>query len=248
MEVFKDDSLRRFEDEMVAHAKEFTPRLCKTIGDEQLRIAIRQAMKRADGYGFTNRGPIRLYIETMFFYGSDFDADPQYPALRKILDDPSDQMLRAENIYDIILDYKNTVSGPNAENLRRALKSVSAFAKNPLETSSSDPVAHMRGQLVRLYPQKAVYIGEEALSAVVEKAKATAESYEFTTIRGELLLAILMFAFGCGCTADPLYPWISRTLQDDRIVSPKARAERLERKAVTWLDHVLSGPWKGENA
>jgi len=47
-----------------------------------------------------------------------------------------------------------------------------------------------------------------------------------------------MFSFGHGCTDDPLYPWISRTLHDERIVNSEARAARLEKKAVTWLEHV----------
>ncbi len=50
MKAFENDALRRFEDEMVVHSKEFTPRLCKVIGDEQLRVALRQAMERADTY------------------------------------------------------------------------------------------------------------------------------------------------------------------------------------------------------
>ena len=52
-------------------------------------------------------------------------------------------------------------------------------------------------------------------------------------------MVALMIAFGHGCTEDPLYPWIARTLKDERITDATERAERLERKAVTWLKHVL---------
>ena len=62
------------------------------------------------------------------------------------------------------------------------------------------------------------------------------------------MVVVLMFAFGHGCTDDPLYPWISRTLKNERIVDPAARAGRLEKKAVTWLEHVLARPQKGEQA
>ena len=48
-----------------------------------------------------------------------------------------------------------------------------------------------------------------------------------------------MFAFGHGCCEDPLYPWIARTLTDEKITDAEARAKRLEKKAITWLDHVL---------
>jgi hypothetical protein len=49
-------------------------------------------------------------------------------------------------------------------------------------------------------------------------------------------MVVLMFAFGHGCSNDLLYPWISRTLTDERIIEPAAREERLEKKATTWLE------------
>jgi len=38
MKAFEADALRKFEDEMVEHSKEFTPQLCKVLGDAQLRV------------------------------------------------------------------------------------------------------------------------------------------------------------------------------------------------------------------
>jgi hypothetical protein len=54
------------------------------------------------------------------------------------------------------------------------------------------------------------------------------------------LVVILMLAFGHGCGTDPFYPWIARTLRDERLTDPVARAERLEKRALTWLDRVLA--------
>src|SRR5690348_3667675 len=112
MKVFEQDSLRRFEDEMVVHSRGFAPELCKVLGEEQLRVALRQAMARATTYGFTNRGPMRLYIELMFLCGSDFDTDPQYPLIGEILRAPGPQMQRAQQIHEGYLDYLENVSGP----------------------------------------------------------------------------------------------------------------------------------------
>jgi hypothetical protein len=55
-----------------------------------------------------------------------------------------------------------------------------------------------------------------------------------------------MYAFGHNCVNDPLYPWIYNTLNDKKIITPQARAERLEKKAVTWFNHVLARITKGE--
>src|SRR6266581_2811571 len=132
MEAFEQAALRRFEEEMVEHSKNFAPPICEVIGDEQLRVALRSAMARAGSYGFTYRGPIRLFIEMMFLCGSGFDTDPQYPAIAEVLSSPADQMQRAEQIHQGYLDYFERVSGPGAENVHKALKDLLAFARTPV--------------------------------------------------------------------------------------------------------------------
>jgi hypothetical protein len=245
MAVFEQAGLRRFEDEMVIHSKNFSPRLCEVIGEEQLRVALRQAMAGAGGCAFSYRGPLRLFIELMFLFGSAFETDPQYPWAGKILHASDDQMERAEQLRDKTLDYQEKVSGPNAANTRQALERLSILVRRPAAVSSKDFVSGVLEEMFRIFPQKATYIGEEGLKTLIQEASAEARKYHLPAVRGDTLIVVLMFAFGHGCTADPLYPWIARTLKDERIIEPSARAERLQRKAVTWLDHVLARPREG---
>lgn len=248
IEVLERGTRQRFEDEMVLHGKAFSPRLSQVIGDDQLRVAVRQAIERARGFGFTNRGPIRLYIELIFLRGSDFDTDPQYPELGRILREEEDQMWRAERMFDAVNDYIAKVSGPNGVNVRAALEAVAAFARAPAAFSTAGFVPEMLREMGRAFPQKATYVGEEALAALVEEGRAAARRYGFAATRAEALIVVLMFAFGHGCIADPLYPWISQTLADEQIVDATARAARLEKKALTWLDHVLARPAGADRA
>ena len=229
---------------MVVHSKAFSPKLCQVLGEEQLRLALRRAMGRAGGYGFTYRGAMRLFIELMFLFGSAFDTDPQYPWAAKILKTPHDQMLRAEQLCEKTIDYQEKVSGPDGTNTRRALRDLLVVAQRPVTFSSDDFVAGMRQEMSRIFPQKAAYIGGEGLTALIQQGRTEARRQRFPA-RGETLVAVLMFAFGHGCTDEPLYPWIASTLNDERIVDPNARAERLEKKAVTWLEHVLAAPSDG---
>ena len=157
-----------------------------------------------------------------------------------------DQMARADQIYDSLVDYNRKVSGENDINFRKSLTVLSEFARKPVSFSANNFVAEMLQHMTRIFPQKAAYIGAEALMKLIHAGRAEAQKYGFTTPRAEALVVVLMFAFGHGCTDDPLYPWISRTLNDEKIVDPAARAERLEKKAMTWLDHVLGKPQKGE--
>lgn len=245
MKELEAGMMRAFEAEMFAHCKDFSPRLCKVIGDDQLRVALREAIQRAAGYQFTNRGPIRLFIEMMFLRGSAFDTDPQYPKVGAALRAPADQMDRAEQIHLESLDYYEKVSGPNAVNAHKALRKLKTFTENPVTFSSHTFVPDIIREIVRIYPQKAAYVGKEGLTTLIQKGCDLARKFDFSTPRSEALVVVLMFAFGHGCTEDPLYPWISRILGDERIINPPARAERLEKKAVTWLDAVLAGSSAG---
>lgn len=238
MKVFEQAASRQFEDEMLAHSKEFSQRLCEVLGDDQLRVALRLAIARATTYGFTYRGPIRLFIEMTFLCGSAFDTDPQYPMFGEVLRGPGDQMQRAEQIHEGHSIYLEKVSGPKAINVHNALRNLALFSRLPLWFSSDDFVPGMLQEIQNLFPQKAAYAGTDALAALIQEGRAESRRYGFPTPRGEAPMVVLMFAFGHGCTNDPLYPWISSTLRDDRLVDPAARAARLEKKALTWLEHV----------
>ncbi len=246
MEVFRQATRTAFENEMVMHSMDFSPRLCEVIGEEQLRMALLRAMDRADGYGFTNRGPMRLFIELMFLFGSAFDTDLQYPWAAQILHASDDQMQRAERLYENTLDYQENVSGPADTNTYKALRNLSSLAQQPLSFSLNDFVPGMFREMAHIFPQKVAYLGEERLHALIREGCTVAQRFQFLTDRGYALVVALMFAFGHGCTDDPLYPWIARTLQDEKIIDPAARAKRLEGKALTWLDHVLASPLKKE--
>lgn len=238
MKTFEQAAMRRFEDEMVVHSKDLSPRLCEVIGDEQLRVALRSAINRAMTYGFSNRGPIRLFIEMMFFCGSGFDTDPQYPKVGEILRASGDQMQRAERIHEGYLEYLDKVSGPGAANVHKALRDLEFFARSPISFTAENFVSGMLREMHTIFPKKTDFVGGEGLTALIQEGMAEAHKYGFNTVRANALIVVLMFAFGHGCTEDPLYPWISNTLRDERIVDSEARVARLEKKAITWLEHV----------
>jgi hypothetical protein len=245
MENLAQASLQRFEDEMVEHSRAFAPKLCETIGEEQLRLAVHQIIERAESHGFSYRGPIRLMVEIMFLLGSQFDTDPQYAMVSDVLSSTDEQMVRAELLHARVDHYIEATSGPKNINVRNALESLSIFAKNPFVCSEDDFEPIMLREMSSIFPDKVAYIGQDALTALIQEAREAAKRYGFASPRAQALLVALMFAFGHGCTDDPLYPWISRTLDDARIANPEARAGRLEKKALTWLDHVLANSPQG---
>ena len=242
IEAFENAMLESFVDEMVEHVQEFSPRLCEVIGKQQVRIVVLESINNAGKYEFSHRGPVRLFIEMSFLFGSAFHNDPQYPWVSEVLnsDPPILQGESADQLYTRVLDYNEKVGGSNNAYTLNALQGVSAMARMSKHYSADNLVSELSVELQRIYPQKFHYTGEKALLALIKEGIHKARGYDFAAPREKALIVILMFAFGHGCLTDPLYPWIERTLEDQRITDPSARAKRLEKKALTWLDHVLA--------
>lgn len=242
MAVFRRAALGSFEDDMVRHLAEFSPPLFQAVGEGQLHKATRLGIERAASYGFTYRGPVRLYLELMLLFGSHFDTDPQYPWVGEILADrdSGNQMERAESLYRKGMDYREMVAGPKDAYTLNALRNIAVFAKQPLTLAIDDFAVAMLREIALIYPEKAAYIGNQGISALIRKGMDGARMQRFSTPRGMALVILLMFTMGHGCGSDPLYPWIAQTLRDEAIKDPDARAQRLETKALTWLDHVLA--------
>ncbi|MFN0106929.1 MAG: hypothetical protein ACKV2U_33150 [Bryobacteraceae bacterium] len=233
---------RGFENEMVVHLAEFSPPLFKAAGEDPLRTAIRLGMSRAAGYGFDERGPVRLYLEMMLLFGSYFDTDPQYTWAAEILTnrEVGYQMQRAEMLYERTLHYRKNVVGPEDDYTLQALRKIRRWAQQPVPEVGENLLPAILREISFVYPQKADYVGAEALEELVIEGRGAALRHGISTVRGTGVMIVLMLAFGHGCFEDPLYPWISRTLGDLAVVDPEDRVNRLETKALIWLDHVLA--------
>lgn len=77
MEKFSEAALKRFEDTMVVHLKEFFPDFCETSGEPKIRELIRYGVKRSAFYQFNAERDVSRYIDLMVTLGPDFDADKQ---------------------------------------------------------------------------------------------------------------------------------------------------------------------------
>lgn len=178
----------------------------------------------------------------IFLFGSDFATDLQYPWAREILTGKyhGTQMERAGKLYRQTLDYLEQIAGPGDCHTRNALERISVIARQPLPVSRENFLPDAVRLMQWLYPEKAAHVGKKGLGQVIRKAVGEVSSCGMSTIHNAMIFSTLMFIFGHGCLADPLYPWIENTLQNETITDNAARAERLERKALIWLDNVIS--------
>ncbi len=241
MPAFDDLGLRSFENDMVEHLKDFASKHCEVIGEVNVRQVTRLGIKRAKGYGFTNRGPVRFYIECMFLFGSDFDTDPLLHCAAQILTDPgySDQMVRAMGLHDVIMDFVDRVIGRDRKPYARALGRACEAIRKPIMVPSGPELDEfMFSLLIDLFPERHAYLGDESLHALVKRGPAVAEGIGVATERGVGLSILLAYALGHGFSCDPLYPWVERTLKDSRLRTSEMRVEWLERRGRSYLEHA----------
>ncbi len=229
-----------FEEEMITHSKALLPQLCSAIGDKQVRKAVESATSKATKYGFTQRGSVQLFIELSLFLGASFDTDPQYPWAKEILTEESeDQLERAEQLFEKMTEYFDSVMGPDDKNSLVALEKLTERLESIPKFKSDYFVDQVLQESKALFPEKANYVSDDTLKALIQKAISEARTYGINDGQGFALIYALMFSLGHGCTIDPVYPWIKRSLEDQIITAPLKRVENLKRKAVQWLERVL---------
>ena len=223
---------------MVGHLADFTPLHTKSLGEPGIRELISQGMARANSHEFTWRGPVRFYIETCVLLGIDFDTDPQYPELGRILREETlpDQVQRADAAHAWLTDFLEAAGGPDREYAKAALRRARAL---PFPSKRATGFReHALRQMRETHPEKAAYLGDQPLLDLLGRVLEEARRYEVATEDGVGLFAALMFAVGHGVTGDPKYPWVAGTLTNPA-VAPERRVERLYSKTMTYLDSVL---------
>ena len=106
MESLSKAAYKEFENRMVAHLKEFFPDECEELGEDEVRDEIKYGVRRAKVYGFESEQDVCRYIDLMFAFGGDFDADPDLEELRQLLDEDDDEDAaedateRMDRLYD----------------------------------------------------------------------------------------------------------------------------------------------------
>src|SRR5271157_42205 len=241
-EAFRQAALRRFEDDMVAHLNKFAPKHCEVIGEPAVRSVIRLGMERAKQYGFTNRGPVRFYLELMFMFGSHFDRDPQLVWASDILNDSgeTDQQRRAERLHESTMEYLNGVVGAKREYYLAALRRLNTASLEDFPICGVDAEeVGLRG-LKMIYPQKCEFVGEKCLRLLIQHGITLARSYSVATVPGVALFVSLAFALGYGFADDPQFPWVSAVLKDGTVPNPQDLTERLSKRARAYLAGVLA--------
>lgn len=232
--------LKGFEHELAEHVKRFVTKHAEAIGDDGVRQVVQLGIQRARSHGFTNRGPVRFYVEMMCMFGSDFDTDPSIPWAQGILSNDSipTQKAKSDFLFERMKEYHEKVSGAEKQYYLNALENIN---KGRLEAYFFTPgmfADDMVNVLRNIYPQKFESLGRSGFDALVAKGKSIAEQHNVTSETGLARFIVLAFIIGHGFASDPFYPWISKTLAEE-MRDPNEKAERVFSKMRLYLSSAL---------
>lgn len=239
--VLQDAGMESFVKELSQRLAERTPELAQTLDEASLDEVARRAIRAAGAYGFTNRGPVRMYLDLCVTFGHGFVDDPMYPWAAEAIGepDPETQTERAETLFSESTVAVEKIYGPQDAYALAALRALSTWARQPFEFPDSRLEEYAVWQMHSIHPEKADFAGVDALRLLFRDAQGACADLGVSAPRPVILTTALKFAFGAGCLDDPLYGWIGATLAQENVPDMAVRFERLERRALTWLDAVL---------
>lgn len=246
MTVLEQAAVRTFESRMLEHLKEFFPKHCEILGEEQARRVIRLGIERAEQYGLASERDIHLYVGLMFMLGSYFDQDPQLPWAAKILTDenivyPSH---RADQLHNRAMAYLNQAAGKDSQYLDRALRKVRELPVSALSRTGENKQLsfgdYMLKLLYALFPEKYQAVGDDAIRQLVRQGYQSAKSYNLTSEPGITAYIGLVFMLGSGFDRDPQYPWADVVLNDATLTDPIKKGESLYKSAMAHLEKWLA--------
>lgn len=241
---FRRDAAAHFEEEMIAHAREFFPNQVRVLGEPRVRTIFQYVVARARGHGLTTKRDICLYFTVALLLGSNFDVDALLPWASELLADTSPRSVatRIDRVADRALEYIEFIAGPDNIHLHRSLLRIRrAFADAAGWPGRFDPDFEIgsSARLMILFPKRAESIGDVGLSGTLQRARELAATFGVDTDFGVTTCTLLVFVLGTAFDTDPQLATLTNALHEDAEAGPDVRAARLNQCSCQLLDRWL---------
>src|SRR5208337_4878320 len=100
------------------------------------------------------------------------EEPPMYPVVGELLRSRAFQMERAERIHEQYVYYLDRVCGPDNINVHKSWESLSRFLRDENIISVGNLDTSLMQEMTRAFPQRAAYLGNESLAALIRQAYA----------------------------------------------------------------------------
>ena len=191
--------------ELASHCDTSFPHLRVKMGSQNLYQALRQSVDKAKNTGFTQKDTVQFYIDLQITFGWEFDNDPQYSWIKKILIENQDteQIEKSTILYDEVETYLTKLWGNDRHALTNQINHMARLDINALNNKNVYTLQEILSILEVTYPAKFAVTSKQLIEnlARFSKEKDKSNHYEFFPI-------VPMFLLGCGYKEDPYLSWM----------------------------------------
>ena len=191
--------------ELASHCDTSFPHLRVKMGSQNLYQALRRSVEKAKNIGFTQKDTVQFYIDLQITFGWEFDNDPQYSWLNKILIENQDteQIEKSTILYDEVETYLIKLWGNDRHALSNQINHMAQLNIKALNNKNVYTLQEMLSILEEIYPKKFAITSKQSIENLVQFSKIKDESnhYQFVPI-------VPMFLLGSGYKEDPFLSWM----------------------------------------
>lgn len=218
--LFNDESAEKmakenFLNEIMPYLQRNYSYICQYTPNHELREYLYSLVEQAEEIGFTQRGPVRFFVDMTIVLGSNFITDPSYYWISQFLEEHQslDQLEMSMLLHKKVNHYLNQVMSDEYQRWKQIKENLLFLInQNKQEPEYTFYITGFEEYILRklalIYPEKYHLLSEEALAHFVLQAREKAQqNYSFRGSKEELFVIVLMFIFGHEFDQTPLLAW-----------------------------------------
>lgn len=212
-----DAYFKNYKLSLIPYVQEHFPIHANYLNDDGIYAVIEQSCVAAEKYGFESKRDICLYINLCIMLGTCFDTDPQLPHLAKIL--AAEYPLALDERMDLLWDeaiikIEETLGPDEVFPIQECTLALGSNYET-LCSNHDTVIAAVTKHFHEVWPQKAALICDDLRLELTDFCCSTAAQYGIVHQQGQIEYTTMAFLLGHQFDKDPLFPWISKILQDD---------------------------------
>ena len=195
--LLEELSLANYISEITEHCRIIFPGLMPLFDRESLRKYFSHVINLAKQSDYTQRGPVRLYIDMTIMFGVRFEYDPLYRWLNNNIDHALPQLEKSMANYLLVDQYTSAICGMDCVFFDESHANFQSLSINSLPSHVIDGGKKLHELLMRIYPQRYKIVGENAIDKLIALSDIHSKNYDMKNESDKTYLIVIMFLFGC---------------------------------------------------
>lgn len=182
------------------------PSLVRLLAKDEFRLFIEQGIILANKSGYTQRGPVRLYLDMLIIFGVDFEQDSLFQWLKIEREDVS-QIEKSISLYTFLNKYFDDVYGENSVFFKDSLEKFLTLNVKDLYISIGGDNKALHEFLQNIYQQRYDFYGPDFINNLIASSEQYCKRYGLIEDSYKSYLILIMFLFGRSLDQDLLRRW-----------------------------------------